>query len=157
VNLTLLLENVALRIGNLQVIKLRCRFCCCEWLPLTESLGALIHNGMGNLAYVFLFLAYYIYEFSWLWFSIWNFMRRFDETFMPKTIMLLYLFRCKVLKYYDDYFWRINCFYSYLIILRNVTFRLCENSDWFLRNFYVWQNGVLHYNWYQSRSVGPAK
>ena len=27
-----------------------------------------------------------------------------------KPIMLLYLFRCKVLKYYDDYFWRIICY-----------------------------------------------
>jgi len=48
----LLLENVALRMSNLQVIKIS----YCEWLPLTVSLGALIRNGMGNLVYVFYFL-----------------------------------------------------------------------------------------------------
>jgi len=57
----LLLENVALRMGNLQVIKISCWFCCCEWLPLTVSLGALIRNGMGNLVNVFYSLRIYLW------------------------------------------------------------------------------------------------
>jgi len=44
--------------------------CCCEWLSLTVSFGALIRNGMGNFCYCFLFLAYYFYEFLWTW--CWN-------------------------------------------------------------------------------------
>jgi hypothetical protein len=40
----LLLENVALRMGNLQVIKNRRGR---EWTPHYVSLGALIRNGMG--------------------------------------------------------------------------------------------------------------
>jgi hypothetical protein len=44
----LLLENVALRMGNLQVTKISCGR---EWtLSQVCVLGALIHNGMGILS-----------------------------------------------------------------------------------------------------------
>jgi hypothetical protein len=42
----LLLENVALRMGNLQVTKISCGR---EWTPHTCVLGALIRNGMGTM------------------------------------------------------------------------------------------------------------
>jgi len=56
-----LLENVALRMGNLQVIKISCWSCCYEWLYLTVSLGALIRNGMENLVNVFYSLRIYLW------------------------------------------------------------------------------------------------
>jgi len=51
---SLLLENVALRMGNLQVIKISCWFCCCEWLPLTLLLwwGTLL---MFSILYIFIY------------------------------------------------------------------------------------------------------
>jgi len=118
-------------------------------------LGALIRNGMGNLAYVFSIPCVLLLWFSWLWFSIWNFMRRFDEAFVPKTNMYLSLFRCEV--------WNIT-----KTILKNKLLFIhiwdfCEMWHsvvwklWFkLWNFYVGENGVLQYgSWVTRLMVEP--
>jgi hypothetical protein len=86
----LLLENVALRMGNLQVIKIRRGR---EWTPHSVSLGALIRNRMGSCLY-FLFLTYCLWIFMnkcwtrlmrfWLFKKkdLWDF---YDEACVPKT------------------------------------------------------------------------
>jgi len=60
----LLLENVALRMGNLQVIKNRCSR---VRISLGCVLGALIHNGMGTLFSLFYSFTYYLWSFMTLW------------------------------------------------------------------------------------------
>jgi len=45
--------------------------------------------------------------------------------------MILNLFRCKVLKYYDNYFLRINCYLFIFEIFEKCDIPLCENSDLF--------------------------
>jgi len=50
-------------------------------------LGALIRNGMGNLAYVFSIPCILLLRFHDYDLIFWNFMRRFDEAFVPETIM----------------------------------------------------------------------
>ncbi len=52
--------------------------CCCEWLPLTVSLGALIRNGMGNFVIVFyslhiIFMRFYEHDVETFW---WDFTLR---------------------------------------------------------------------------------
>jgi len=85
----LLFENVALRMGNLQVIKIRCWFCCCKWLPLTVSLGALLRNRMWNLVNVFYSLRIYLWDFMNMMLSI--LMRFYVEAFVTKLLKILEL------------------------------------------------------------------
>ena len=52
--------------------------CCCEWLPLTVSLGALIRNEMGNFVIVFyslriIFMRFYEHDVETYW---WDFTLR---------------------------------------------------------------------------------
>jgi len=58
--------------------------CCCEWLPLTVSLGALIRNGMGTLL-MFSILYVFIYEILWTWCWI-TLMRFYVGAFVPKLL-----------------------------------------------------------------------
>ena len=133
----LLLENAALRMGNLQVIKISS---CCEWLPLTVSLGNLIRNGMGNLVNVFYSLRIYLWDFLNMMLNY------FDE-------ILRWGLRAKVVKIFElnsaakyyEMLWRINCYLFHLRFLRNVAFCLsCEYSDYLFKKFICWENGVLH-------------
>jgi len=103
--------------------------CCCEWLSLTVSLGALIRNGMRNFCYCFLFLAYYFYEFSWIccWNNLWDFALRPSCQSCLRCCWIK--IRCEVWIFMSSILWRINCYLFHLRFLRNVAFRLsCEYS-----------------------------
>ena len=76
-----MLENVALRMGNLQVTKISCGR---EWTPHKCVLGALIRNGMGLCVY-FLFLTYYFMNLSRIDVEL-SFMRFYIEALVPKII-----------------------------------------------------------------------
>jgi len=83
----LLLENVALRMGNLQVIKIRCKR---VRIFLGWVLGALYVTGWGNLLNAFLFLACH------LWFQKTIFRWTFWDVLMRPACHDFLWFHCNV-------------------------------------------------------------
>jgi hypothetical protein len=117
----LLLENVALRMGNLQVSKSSCGR---EWTPhKCVSLGALIRNGMGLWLY-FLFLTYCLWIFLWI-----NDELRLYETFMmrPACQRLLWLWNNSAARLLRLFCYTLKEYYlifSLIFMKEYVTFRL---------------------------------
>ena len=121
-NLTPLLGNVALRMGNLQVTRISCGR---EWTPHKCVLGALIRNEMG-LCLLFLFLTYYLWIFMnkcWTRLEIFMMRSACQRLFVLNELIPLRSFEIIML---ND-FWRLNCYLSIYEFLRSVAFRLKLN------------------------------
>jgi len=140
----LLLENVALRMGNLQVIKIRCSR---VRTSLGCVLGALIRNGMGNLAYVFsvpcvllLWFSYYDLVFGILW----------DVLMRPSRQRLLCNWVYSAAKFWNitmTILWRNKLLFIHIWDFVKCDIPLCEILWFNLRNFYVGKTGC--YNWHK--------
>ena len=122
----LLLENVALRMSNLQVIKIRC---CRVRTILGWVIGALIRIGMGNLLMFSIPCVLLFLRFSWLWILFEIFMRRCEEACVPRFYVIplqsFELLRWLLLKnkllfihIWDDFceMWHSVCDYSNFIL-----------------------------------------
>jgi hypothetical protein len=129
-NLTLLLENVAICMGNLQVIKIRGGR---EWTPHIVSRCS-DTNGMG-LAFISI---PYVLFMNFLWTNIGpRLMRFFMMRPACQRLSLCWTnFSAAKFQILWCWIWRLNCYLFGLRILRSETFRLkLLNSDLYLRNF----------------------